>query len=88
VLNSLWIAGCVIGVGYWAARGARGRREGGAGAAKGRVAILVAALGLVVVPPLTGLHPTPMSEWIGAVLGVVISGLFESPAPPSLRPET
>lgn len=77
LINSLWIAGCVIGVGYWAARG-RGRQEDGEGTAKGRVAILIAALGLVVVPPFTELHPTPLREWIGALVGWGI-GWFWSP---------
>jgi hypothetical protein len=67
VINSLWIAGCMIGVGYWAAKGRGERlREEVTGAAIGLV-----GLGLLLVPLITGLKMTPVSEWIGAVLGLV-----------------
>jgi len=81
VINTLWIAGCVVGVGYWAARG-RGRRGGG-------VAIAIVIAALLMVPLVTGLKATPIHEWIGALGGLALGWFlfrerqlsYESPHP-------
>src|SRR6267378_3274989 len=69
-INALWIAGCVIGVGFWAARtsGGEGRRE----AATAKVAVGIVLLGLIVVPWITGLNGTTVWEWIGALAGIEV----------------
>ena len=59
LINILWVFGCVVGVGYWAAKG------GGGWLAMGFV-----IAGLLMVPLLTGLKPTPVYEWFGAVGGM------------------
>ena len=59
LINTLWGFGCVVGVGYWAAKG------GGGWLAMGFV-----IAGLLMVPLLTGLKPTPVYEWFGAVGGM------------------
>ena len=70
LINTLWMAGCVIGVGFW---GARGRRGGGEGAAMGRLAIAIAILGSLIVPLATHLKATTLYEFLG-VLGGIIAG--------------
>jgi hypothetical protein len=76
-LNALWIAGLVVGVGFWTARGRRG----------GAAAIGLVLLGLVLVPIVTGLQATPPIEWLGALGGLAMgwlpraSGLFDTPPP-------
>ena len=60
LINTLWIAGCVIWVGYWAARGGGG----------GWLAMGFVIAGLLIVPLMTGLNPTPIHEWIGALGGM------------------
>ncbi len=76
VINMLWIAGCVIGVGYWGAR----KDGGGAG-----LAIGIVIAGLLMVPLLTGLKATPLHEWIGALGGLGVGWflkgltLFDTP---------
>jgi len=72
VLNTLWTAGTVIGVGFWAARG-RGDSSGG-GSPRG-VAIALVLAGLLMVPLTTGLKPTPLNEWIGALGGMAVGYL-------------
>ena len=66
-LNALWVAGCVAGVGWWAARTDRRRAA--------RVAVGIVLVALVVVPWLTGLKGTTLWEWIGA-LGGIEAGLM------------
>ena len=63
VINTLWMVGCVIGVGYWAAN-----KSGGGGL----LAMGIVIAGVLMVPLLTGLKPTPIYEWIGAVGGIAI----------------
>ena len=77
LINACWVAGCVIGVGYWAARTTGGEKDGGEGAAKGRrwatiakVAVALSLLGLIVVPLATELNATRLVEWIGALVGI------------------
>ena len=64
LINTLWMVGCVIGVGFWAARS----RGGDSGA--GGIALTVVILGLLMVPLVTGLNATPVIEWIGALAGL------------------
>lgn len=61
-ISVLWMAGLVIGVGFWAAR-ARGGGLLGMG-------LVIAAL--VFVPIMTGLKPTTVYEWIGALGGIAV----------------
>ena len=84
VINALWVAGCVIGVGYWAARTTGGEKsgcekDGGEGTARGRrsarmakVAVALALLGLIIVPIATELKATTLWEWIGALVGIEV----------------
>ncbi len=65
VINTLWIAGCVVGVGYW---GARGQRSG--------LAVGIVIAGLLLVPLVTGLKATPVYEWIGTLAGLGIGHLL------------
>jgi len=64
LINTLWMMGCVIGVGFWAAR-SRGGEHGAGG-----IALTVVILGLLMVPLVTGLNATPVIEWIGALAGL------------------
>ncbi len=75
VINMLWIAGCVIGVGYWGARGSGGENSGGEGRRGGGVAIITVVAGLLIVPLLTGLKATPVFEWMGALAGMGVGYL-------------
>lgn len=68
VINACWVAGCVIGVGFWAARTADGRRR----ATMAKVAVGLALAGLIVVPIATNLKATTLWEWIGALLGIEV----------------
>ena len=79
LVNTLWMVGCVIGVGFWGARGAaaakggEGRRD--EAAATGIVGLLSIGLviaALLMVPLMTGLKPTPIYEWIGALGGLAV----------------
>ena len=76
-INALWIAGCVIGVGFWAARtsGGEGRRE----AATAKVAVGIVLLGLIVAPWITGLNGTTVWEWIGALGGIEVGLVMGKP---------
>ncbi len=64
IINTLWMTGCVIGVGFWAARGTGGRG--------GWLAMGFVLAGLLIVPLMTGLQPTTVYEWIGAVGGMAV----------------
>src|SRR3989442_8458181 len=65
LINTLWLAGCVTGVGFWSVWR---RKEG---AAIGRIAIAIAILGSVMVPIATGLNATTLYEFLGVVGGIV-----------------
>jgi hypothetical protein len=75
VLNTLWMAGTVVGVGFWAARGRRGEATPEGATRPRGLAIALVIAGLLMVPLITGLNPTPVHEWIGA-LGGLIGGYF------------
>jgi hypothetical protein len=87
VINALWVAGCVIGVGFWAAQkaaaqGGEGRRR----AAMAKLAVATVLLGLIVVPMVTELKATTLWEWIGALIGLEagleIGNRVRRPSPP------
>jgi len=59
VLNTLWIAGCCLGIGWWA------RRHAATG-----VAIAVVTFTLLAGPGLVGLLATPIAELAGGVGGM------------------
>ena len=73
VINTLWLAGCVTGVGFWSVRGRRRTPQdaAGAGAAIGRIAIALAILGSVIVPIATELRATTLNEFLGVIGGIV-----------------
>jgi len=62
LINMLWIAGWTVGVGYWGARAGK--------TTLGYAAIVIVIVGLVLVPPVTGLKTTPLVEWMGLVAGL------------------
>ncbi len=67
LINTLWITGWTIGIGYWAGR---------AGQSPVRVAAVALIVGgLLLVPVLTQLKVTPVHEWLGAVMGLGIGFL-------------
>jgi hypothetical protein len=75
VMNAVWVFACVVGVGFWAARTAvengtvrDGKRR--YGTVRVRIAVAIAIVGLIVVPWITGLNGTSLTEWIGALLGI------------------
>jgi len=70
VINTLWVFGCVVGAGFWAARGSNGKG--------GSLAMGVVIAGLLMVPLLAGLRPTPIYEWIGAVGGLAVGWFLGS----------
>jgi len=74
LINTLWIFGCVVGVGFWAAMGRRGE----AAAKGGWLAIGLVIAGLLMVPLITGLNPTPIHEWIGALGGLAVGWFLGS----------
>ena len=61
LLNICWMAGWTVGVGWWAARTT---------AAIPAAATAVVLLGLVIIPVITGLKATPITEWFGAIGGL------------------
>ena len=63
-INTLWLAGCVTGVGFWSVTGKK--------AAIGRIAIAIAILGSVIVPIATHLNATPLNEFLGVIGGIVL----------------
>ena len=70
-INACWVAGCVIGVGYWAGRtsaGEHGADEGRRRTAK--IAVAIVLLGMIVVPMTTHLKGSSLFEWIGVLLGI------------------
>ena len=76
LINALWVAGCVVGVGYWAGRTGTvdtttvrdGKRRYGTVMAKAAVALVL--VGLIIVPTVTELKATGLWEWIGALGGI------------------
>ena len=64
LINTLWLAGCVTGVGFWSVTGKK--------AAIGRIAIAIAILGSVIVPIATHLNATPLNEFLGVIGGIVL----------------
>ena len=78
LINTLWIFGCVVGVGFWAARGRRDEaaaKEAAATGVGGLLAMGLVIAGLLMVPLLTGLKPTPVYEWFGALSGMAVGYL-------------
>ncbi len=80
LINALWVAGCVIGVGWWSGRttvdkttvrDGKGRYE----TVMVRIAVAMTIAGLLVVPWITGLKGTTLWEWMGA-LGGIEAGLM------------
>ena len=69
LINTLWMVGCVIGVGFWAGRS----RDGNNGA--GGIALTIVILGLLMVPLVTGMKATPVSEWMGVLVGLGVGYL-------------
>jgi hypothetical protein len=67
-ISTLWIVGCVVGVGFWAARGRRGETA----AKSGGLAIGLVIAGLLMVPLITGLTPTPVYGWFGGLGGMAV----------------
>jgi hypothetical protein len=81
LINACWVAGWVIGVGYWAARtttvGNKTVRDGKGryGTVMAKTAVALVLLGLIIVPMATELKATTLWEWIGA-LGGIEAGLI------------
>ena len=75
-INACWVAGCVVFVGFWAARGSGGGKDGGekgGGAGRRRaakIAVAIVLLGMIVVPMTTHLKGSSLLEWIGVLLGI------------------
>jgi len=81
-INALWVAGCVIGVGWWAARTATTTVRDGKGRYEtviARIAVGIVLLGLVVAPMATGLKGTSLWEWIGAFGGIELGLVLGNP---------
>ncbi len=89
LINTLWMMGCVIGVGFWAGRSggeksggekdggekgggekSGGEKDGGEGRQWGGLAMGTVIAGILMVPLVTGLKPTPVNEWIGTLVGL------------------
>ena len=64
LLTIVWLSAWLVPLGYWTWH-VSGRPFLGWGAA-----LLLVALGLGLVPQLTGYSPAPISEWLGALLGL------------------
>jgi len=64
-INTLWVFGCVVGVGFWAAKG-------------DWLGVGIVVAGLLLVPLMTGLKPTPVYEWFGALGGMAVGYLVAS----------
>jgi VanZ like family len=79
VINALWLMGCVIGVGFWHARGRRRTPEGAEGTTEkvlGRVAIVIAILGSIIVPLATDLNATPVYEFLAVIGGILLGNVL------------
>jgi hypothetical protein len=63
VINTLWVLGCVIGVGLWGARSDSRWIRG--------LVIAAVILASIIIPLATGLKPTPLTEFLGVVGGLV-----------------
>ena len=66
VLGGVWVAVLLVPVGYWA------RIHWASGMS---VATLV--LVLIAVPPVVGLLPTPASQWVGFVTGLLVGAVLQ-----------
>ena len=86
LINTLWTAGCVIGVGFWGLRGDS--------AAIRRIAIAIAILGALIVPLATHLNATTLYEFLGVLGGIVagrrlarltLKGRLDTPGPSAAR---
>ncbi len=86
LINTLWTAGCVIGVGFWGLRGDS--------AAIRRIAIAIAILGALIVPLATHLNATTLYEFLGVLGGIVagrrlarltLKGQLDTPGPSAAR---
>jgi VanZ family protein len=64
LINTLWVAGLVTGVGFWGVRGDSALIR--------RVAIAIAILGSLIVPMATELNATTVNEFIGVIAGIVL----------------
>jgi hypothetical protein len=85
VLNSLWVAGWMTGVGWFAGRTAAANENGGEGRRwAARVAVGIVLVGLVIVPWLTGLNGTSLWEWVGALGGIELGLVLGSKSLPKL----
>ncbi len=73
-LNALWVAAWLAAIGFWSARsGDCAIRYAAAG---------LAIAGLLLIPTLTQLHPTPLLEWGGGAIGSALGlwlGLHDVP---------
>ncbi|MGH7520788.1 MAG: VanZ family protein [Gemmatimonadales bacterium] len=74
LINACWAAGCVVFVGFWAARTtpAVGGGKGRYAAVMAKTAVAVVILGLIVVPLVTDLKATTVWEWIGGLVGIEV----------------
>ena len=70
-INLLWMTGWTIAIGYWSARAGKNPI---AYAAVGFV-----LLGIINVPLITGLKMAPLTEWLGAALGIGVGWVVGSP---------
>ncbi len=64
VINTLWVLGCVIGVGLWGARSDSRWIRG--------LVIAAVILASIIIPLATGLKPTPLTEFLGVLAGLVL----------------
>jgi hypothetical protein len=64
VINTLWVLGCVIGVGLWGARSDSRWIRG--------LVIAGVILASIIIPLATGLKPTPLTEFLGVLAGLVL----------------
>jgi len=64
LLTIAWLTAWLLPLGYWT------RHVSGRPFLRWGAALLLVALGLGLVPLLTGYSPAPISEWLGALLGL------------------
>ena len=80
-LTALWVAGLLLPIGYWSARGSVQQasdalRPSGARGRHGVHAVLTLAavliVGLLIIPMVSRLAIAPASDWLAAIAGVLI----------------